>query len=274
MPDLLLHPATGAAVEAFLRQPSHAMCLVGPDGAGKSYLARQLAMRLLKGAKPEALHIISPDPNIGIEHIRGLHSFLKLKVPGTGDIKRVVLIENAERMGDEAQNSLLKTLEEPPADTVFIMTTNGAAGLKPTIYSRVQKIPVQPISLELAKQAFPIEGLIKAYHLSGGYAGLMYNLINDARHELVEAVESAKYLMAATPFERLMHTDKYSKDKDSLSLLLYAMERVISAALIGARSPAQLKRLASASRAVYEAKVDLQKSANSKLLLSDLFLQL
>ena len=55
--------------------------------------------------------------SIAIEQIRALISFFQLKVPGKTKIKRVAIIQDADRMGLEAQNALLKALEEPPEDS-------------------------------------------------------------------------------------------------------------------------------------------------------------
>jgi DNA polymerase III delta' subunit len=55
--------------------------------------------------------------------------------------RRVFLIRDAERMNEEAQNALLKTLEEPPGQTVLILVTASAERLLPTIRSRCQRVP-------------------------------------------------------------------------------------------------------------------------------------
>jgi len=77
--------------------------------------------------------------SILIEQIRDLIERL-IHMPSLG-AKRVVLILEADRMTDEAANCFLKTLEEPPLDTVFILTTSRPNFLLPTIHSRCQKVP-------------------------------------------------------------------------------------------------------------------------------------
>ena len=250
------------------------MCLVGPAGAGKSFLAEYIASNVLHNTAKDAVHVIRPNPtSISIEQIRGLQSFLTLKQPGKGALRRVVIIEQAHTMGEEAQNASLKVLEEPPADAVIILTTDGSTTLKPTIYSRVQQIHVLPVSLEQATQHFAGD-ISKSYHLSGGLAGLLYGLVNDQNHELVTTITRAKDLMRAAAFERLLAVDSLAKDKASIPQLLYAMERVLSAALAGSTTHEQTNRLVRNLRSIYDAKVDLAKSANPKLLLTDLFLAL
>lgn len=73
-------------------------------------------------------------------HLLG-HAALKLSMGRC----RVYIIQAADRMGHEAANRLLKTLEEPPAHTVFLLTTTRPAELPPTIISRCQVIDFHPV---------------------------------------------------------------------------------------------------------------------------------
>ena len=83
--------------------------------------------------------------NIGIRiaSIRMLENRIKLS-PNEG-IYKVYIIENAETMGIQAANAFLKTLEEPPNDTIIILTTSKPNSLLPTILSRCQKVPFLPV---------------------------------------------------------------------------------------------------------------------------------
>src|SRR5690606_17555740 len=116
------------------------------------------------------LHIIDPaDPYIKIEEIRGLQQFLKLKVPKRGGINRIVVIARAERMRHEAQNALLKTLEEPPAGTMLILTAETSERLLPTIVSRCQELAILPVSLKQAENYFRNKGL-SGVKIAGAHA--------------------------------------------------------------------------------------------------------
>ncbi len=74
--------------------------------------------------------------DIKISQIREVIDFVKLK----SSSGKVVIIENAEKMNTEASNALLKTLEEPPENVMFILTTTNQNKLLPTIVSRCFKI--------------------------------------------------------------------------------------------------------------------------------------
>lgn len=70
-----------------------------------------------------------------VSQIRNLSAWAHL---AANEGKRVIVIENADRMADSARNALLKILEEPPADTQFILTTTKRGAMLPTILSRVR----------------------------------------------------------------------------------------------------------------------------------------
>src|SRR3989440_3077957 len=141
---------------------AHAYCLIGEEGIGKAAVARALAEDLLLGeGQPSRLEVhpdfwsddraeaISIDeirfhPERGAQaHDQSLQQFLSLK-PFVAPL-RVALLANAERMTEAAQNCLLKTLEEPPPNTVLVLTTAYPDHLLPTCLSRCQLVAVSPV---------------------------------------------------------------------------------------------------------------------------------
>ena len=85
---------------------------------------------------------------IPIDQIRGLISSAYAKV--TGGKRKVYVLTSAEAMEDPAANCFLRTLEEPPKDTTFILTTANMPALLPTIVSRCQLIRFHPVPREKA----------------------------------------------------------------------------------------------------------------------------
>jgi len=96
-----------------------------------------------------SFHRISiPKANsIKINSIRDIKKFLSLNYDETGF--RFVIISDAHLMNDEAQNALLKSLEEPPDNVVFILSTSMVSKLRPTIISRCWKISFDPLPAEV-----------------------------------------------------------------------------------------------------------------------------
>ncbi len=119
---------------------------MGGEGCGRCLMCR----RMISGNFPDLL-IIEPDgQNIKIEQIRELNRRYNYR-PVAGNY-RVTIIKQAEMMNEEAANSFLKTLEEPPLGNVLILETVESRDLLSTIVSRCQKIPFQPIPFHLIEE--------------------------------------------------------------------------------------------------------------------------
>lgn len=182
----------------------------------------------------------------------------------------------------EAQNAFLKLLEEPPADTIIILTATSQTDLLPTITSRAPKLDVKPVAQAdlteyFAAKAEPTE-ITKAYHMSGGQVGLMGALLdNEHNQALLGYIGAAKELLQAKPFERLVFIDQYLKQKDSIESLLWALLVVSKAALFQAGQhdkTALVKHWRKAIEAVLYAQDSLPAHPLPKLLLTDLSLVL
>jgi len=95
--------------------------------------------------------------SIGIEDVRAvLHG---LGYPPVEAQWRVILFREAERLSEEAQNALLKSLEEPPARTLFILTTAQPEALLPTVRSRCRSVPFGPLPVEVISAWLCEQGL-------------------------------------------------------------------------------------------------------------------
>ncbi len=281
--NLLLHPRTEKSLSAFLHHPSHAVILTGEPGSGKGTVARHMTNQLLADhSLANIMALGQEDKAITIEQVRDVIRFTQLTVPGNGQLKRAIIIENAHRMGQEAQNALLKLFEEPPADTIIILTSPSASDVLSTIRSRAQQIPILPVSVQSSLEYFAAAGhdktLIKRnYFLSNGCVGLLSALLGSDEHPLVEQIQTAKSLIQSTVFERLTLVEGLSKNRESLDTLLLAIIRVSNAALnqaMQANAKEKVTRLSQTLNAAVRAKNMLGKSPNTKLLLSDLMLNL
>jgi hypothetical protein len=281
----LFHPLTKQAVDDFIASPAHALLLSGPTGAGKATVADYIVSQLLNIApdslndNPYILRITSAEKNISIDSIRNAQSFLHLKTPGNRVFRRAIIIEGSDAMSTEAQNAFLKILEEPPDDTILIITASAAENLLPTIQSRTQHVRVLPIDLaQLTERyhSYPASAVQKAYFISEGYIGLLHAMLeHDNDHPLVVQIAQAKQLLSATTYERLIQVERINKDKN-IELLLHALERVCHASLTQAirTNSSSAKKWAHRLKIIIDAEQILRHNAQSKLLLTQVMINL
>ena len=144
----------------------HALLITGSPTSGTHQLALALAAEL-NGARADSLESLrhpmcrvlrpgSKSRKILIEDIRSVEPFLALRA-AAGETKLVIILE-ADRMMEEAANAFLKTLEEPPPQTVIILITEQPSRLLTTILSRCVRVPLHEagnaLHLSEAQQAF------------------------------------------------------------------------------------------------------------------------
>lgn len=146
----------------------HAYLFAGPEGVGKRGLARAVASlvncesprggaddidacgecpacRKMSGGGHPDVHEVAPDGrDIKIAQVREIHSATKFR-PYEGK-RRVFIIDDAHTMRVEAANALLKTLEEPRGDTMFLLVTSQPHRLLTTVISRCQPMRFGPLS--------------------------------------------------------------------------------------------------------------------------------
>jgi DNA polymerase-3 subunit delta' len=143
------------------------LLIVGPSGIGKAKLALAAAQALLcenqdkpcgacgachrvSTQRSESLHWLKPEKNqMKIELARDLIEKLSLQ-SWTG--RRVVVIEDAHLLNPQAANALLKSIEEPPAETYFILTANSKDQVLRTIRSRCQILSLTGVPVDLMRQ--------------------------------------------------------------------------------------------------------------------------
>lgn len=284
---MLMHASTQKQVDNFLKSPSHALSLSGEPGAGKGTLAQYIAQQILKVDQDITRHPyftqLDGNNKIGIDEIRSLQTFLNLRVPGEKSFKRAVLLENLDGLRHEAQNALLKTVEEPPADTIIIVTYSLSNWVLSTLHSRLQNIKVMPVNLEYVEQT--LEGkfnqklIRQSYYMSGGLPGIMNSLLEEeTSHPLIKAISEAKAVLGMSRFERLNQVDKLAKSKDmTVSSILDGLYRLIDASYKQAlekRRTDELKPFLLRLKLIEQASRDLQENVQPKLVLSRLFTEL
>ena len=152
----------GSALEAG-RRPAHAYLLHGPAGTGKREAARAFAAELLSREAPDSANARArvehgTHPDLTWVAPSGAHEMLRRDVDEAIVAAashtpfeapwRVFVLERADTMNDEAANSLLKTLEEPPAYVVLLLLTDRPTQVLPTIASRCQPVRFDALGAE------------------------------------------------------------------------------------------------------------------------------
>jgi DNA polymerase-3 subunit delta' len=167
-----------------------------------------------------------PKTEIGIDQMREVTSLASL-LPYEGKY-RLFIIDGAERLSKEAANALLKTLEEPPPQVVFLLLTAAEGALLPTVTSRCQRLELRPLP-EAEVSRFleatglePEEARLRA-RLSGGCPGRGVDGEFFRRRE--EALAQAEELLSQGRGERLslaaQMAARYERERDMAVLDLW-----------------------------------------------------
>lgn len=196
----------------------HAVLIQGEEGLGKKTFARLFAGEILalgreEGAKahirdqvereahPDFVSVV-PEGGARSFHIDAIRALLEgLYLAPNQSRYRVYLLAESHRMTEQAQNALLKSLEEPPGHVVFLLTCDDGASLLPTLLSRSYCLRLAPVGQEECRQALEEaypgetgEALERAAFLAGGNIGRAGKLLTDEGSRA--ALEQAFALLA------------------------------------------------------------------------------
>ncbi len=269
----------------------HAYLLAGPEGVGKGMVARLLAQaanceredgdacgvcpscrKIARGVHPDVLVVErerdmaragrwepkggrTPSRDIVVDQVRELVD-RRLSLRRFEGRRRFVLIDPADAMNPQAQNAILKTLEEPPPDTTLVLVSSSADGLLPTVRSRCLRLPFAPLpdaflAERLAAAGRSPEVARLATTLAAGSLGKALALDEDAMEGRRVAVLEAAALSAddARPWIAFAarHGAKRERAREVCELLLVWLRDVLVRATAGEGAPLALVDLEEAT---------------------------
>ena len=180
---------------------SHAYMFEGPSGVGKNTMARDLATTLLEMENlfnsPDYIEITPDGNSIKIAQIRKLQSDILVKPYKS---YKIYVIDEALKMTVEAQNALLKTLEEPPKYAIIILITNNKESLLDTIKSRCEIIKFTPIPLVEVADYLTQTGVDK------NRASLLANFSRGSMQKAIELSESEDFHIMRDEVQKYVET--------------------------------------------------------------------
>lgn len=272
---------------ALLRdQAHHAYLLAGPEGVGKEMLARVFAtaanceaespearpcgacgncQAIARGNFPDVMWILpqaemiargllskadlenAPSKEIRVDEVRALSK--RLSLAALRGRRKIAIVLPAEALNERAQNTLLKTLEEPPSATTFLLVSANSDALLPTIRSRCARVQLGPVPEERIVERLLRDGVAepeargRAARAQGSFSRALEE--QGERRPIIEQAERA--LDAADEREALDFAEAHGEREAALAaaLALQAWVRDVLLAQTGAPARAlELRELA------------------------------
>lgn len=196
---------------------SHAYLFEGPSGIGKKTFAIEFA-KLLTGDEniensPD-ISLLHPDgASFKISQIRQMCHDIIIRPYGP---KKVYILDESDKMTLQAQNSLLKSLEEPPSYSVIILLAKSSSMLLPTIISRCEKVKFSPLApAHIQKYLVENKGISceRAHVLAAFSKGILSRALN--------LIESEDFGILREKSEKLIEVLLSGSAVDTISALSY-----------------------------------------------------
>lgn len=281
--------------DIFTGNLASAYLLAGTNSVGKYTVAKKMAgilqcendfchkcntcTQVEKGCHIDTIEFADDKESLKIDSVRMVIERLNMTRQAQ---YKILLIQGLERMTTEAANSFLKTLEEPPPRTVFIMTTNNIRLILPTIISRVRVVTFRGVSdaylREKLKQLYPEcdeETISNVSVFSMGKTGKAVQLIESPEvlaNYLKTYRDVQNFLQNRNIVDRFSYIEDVSLEDGQVDIFLKILAHVLRSKLLEKSGDAN-KYIKTLSK-IDEAGMLLKKNVNARLVLENLMLEI
>jgi DNA polymerase III delta prime subunit len=221
----LINPRSRGFLDSYLKAPAHGLLLTGQPGVGlrtiAEYLARELAGPNRKIVQP-TLHNQQKTANINIDDVRQIVALARSR-------RRqpfVIIIDEVEKLTENAPQAILKVLEEPTQNLHFILTSHQPTRLPATVKSRLEIIQIMPLddksSHELLKKAkITTKKSAQIMFLARGRPAEICRLLSSDDYFRAKArqVETVKQFLAADTYQRLVALSSVKDRTEAIALI-------------------------------------------------------
>lgn len=306
--DIIGHDKPLGLLEADIHngQVSHAYLFSGPDSVGKFTAAKRMAHivqckerfcgecstchEIARGYHSDTIEFVDDGHSVKIEAVRKVMEQLNMSARSPF---KVFLLQNIERLTLESGNALLKTLEDPPGNVLFLLTTSRVSEVIPTLISRTRLLPFGRLADEdliaLVRKIYPLmeeDVVTMAAEMALGRPGKALALVSDREmydryQKMYEDIEM--FLRSPERAKQFLYVEelvKSSKDtgpellREFVDMLQLVLRRELMMNVAGERAIFSRDKLVGLLDKALEAQHLLQRNVNSRLLLENMMLAL
>lgn len=240
MTKLIINPKSKLALDSVVENLPQSLLITGSTGVGLGSIAQYIAAS--NNVTPV---IVLPEYKekvdltkgiIGVDIIRRLYDQTRTRA----DNRRIIVIDYAERMAPRAQNAFLKLLEEPGANTYFILATHTPQKLLPTITSRVSSVNFLPITQMQSKKLLDSVGVsdekkrAQLLFMAEGLPAELMRLTEGGEYFETRSaiVRDARELLRGKLYQKLLIAHTYKDDRPAALLLVQDIARILKQSIV------------------------------------------
>ena len=247
-----IHPADAQKLQRLAIDLPQSLLFTGPKGIGFRGIIDELSQILnatpifILPEKDDKVDLVKG--NISVTIIRRLYDMTRTR----SNEKRIIIIDDADKMSSGAQNAFLKLLEEPSESTYFILLSHTPSALLSTIRSRVHSFEFHPITSDQSTELLNELGVNDAtkraqlMFIAGGMPAELTRLVSDDSHleSRSQIVRDARTLLQGNTYDALKVVDTYKDRREDSLILLTDASRLLKQNVTQSNEAAVIARIA------------------------------